>query len=416
MNTLTQFRSQSNIGVADIQRTISQGIDSFGISRGKRVLVIVPDDTRSFDARLFHALVKEIKRRHGIVTILIATGTHSAMSPAAIQKYFQLTGDGAAGVDEFFNHDCNAPLDLVGTLRAEDVVRISGGRIAGEIPIRLNPLVRQNDIVIVLGPVFPHEVMGFSAGAKYLMPGVSGPEIINQTHYLGALLSVTATIGRIETPMRTMIETATQFIQPAIFHVSFVIAPDGDTRGLYVGGLAEAQRAAARQSLEVNVVYTGRRYKIVIALMPAMFGELWTAGKGSYKLGGVVQQGGQLIIVAPNITSVAEHHSDVERLGYHCMAYHIANGSVEQGYELSAIAHSSHVAGDGTFVDGVEQLHAERVLATGISPDRCAALGVGYADPGDFSESRLAALAEDPDVLIVRNAGEVLYLVEPMVQ
>lgn len=398
---------QAGIGFDVLAQTIRDGVREFGMQGEQRVLLIVPDDTRTFDARVFHVLVESLREIGAIVKVLIATGTHSAMRDTAIQKYFAL--DQLADPPEFVNHDCDAELELVGTLGADEVAAISNGRIRKDIPIRLHPLIHQSDAVIVLGPVFPHEVMGMSAGAKYLMPGVSGREIIDETHYLGALQAVSKTIGRIETPMRRMIERAAEFVRTPLFHVALVIGPGGHTNGIFLGGLAEAQRDAAKLSLEVNVIRTSKLYKTVVAVMPSKYGEMWTAGKGSYKLGQVVEHGGRLIIVAPHISTVAEHHPDVDRLGYHCMDYLREIGATNGNYELSAVAHSSHVAGDGTFQNGNEVLRARRIFATAISPERCSSLGVGYMAPAEFGEAQLCELERDPDTLVVRNAGEVLY-------
>ncbi len=401
------INAQQGISEAELTGTIEAGVGEFGIRPGQRVTLIAPDDTRTFDARVFHALVDALRARGGEVTVLIATGTHSAMSEAAIAKFFAT--DRMAAPPVFVNHDCDGALDLAGTLTAAEVESISGGRIRKEIPIRLHPLVNGSDCVVILGPVFPHEVMGISAGAKYLMPGVSGREVIDETHYLGALHAVSRTIGRVETPMRRMIERASEFVTTPVFHVAFVIGRGGETNGVFVGGLVDAQREAAKLSLEVNVVRTERLDKTVVAVMPKKYNEMWTAGKGSYKLGQVVEPGGRLIIVAPHITAVAEHHPDVEKLGYHCMEYLQGIGATNGDYELSAVAHSSHVAGDGTYKDGVETLRARRYFATGISPERCERLGVGYLPPEEFGEEQLRALEADPDTLVVRNAGEVLY-------
>ncbi|HWL89234.1 MAG TPA: lactate racemase domain-containing protein, partial [Polyangiaceae bacterium] len=185
---------------------------------GKRVLVIVPDATRSAPMPLlFRVLCEQLAARTRALDYLIALGTHPPMSEPAIARWIGMT---AAERAERFpevrvsNHRWDDPgaLRTIGTISASETARLTDGLLAHEVPVRLNRLVDDYDLLLLCGPVFPHEVAGFSGGAKYLFPGISGAEIIDFTHWLGALSTSMATIGVRDTPVRRIIHRAAELV------------------------------------------------------------------------------------------------------------------------------------------------------------------------------------------------------------
>jgi nickel-dependent lactate racemase len=276
--------------------------------------------------------------------------------------------------------------------------------------VRLNKLIFEYDQVIICGPVFPHEVVGFSGGNKYFFPGIAGPEIINFTHWLGALITSFQVIGTLDTPVRAVIERAAEFITVPSACFSFVVDHAG-VAGVYFGSPRDAWSAAARLSGKRHIVYKDRPYQRVLSVMPAMYDDLWTAAKGMYKLEPVVAEGGEVIIYAPHIHEVSYTHGKlIDEIGYHCRDYYLAQWERFKGYPWGVLAHSTHLKGLGMYdpQSGKEQSRIKVTLATGITPERCRKLNLGYIAPDDIQAEKWAN-REDEGILLVREAGEILY-------
>ncbi|MCB0236874.1 MAG: DUF2088 domain-containing protein, partial [Anaerolineae bacterium] len=185
---------------------------------GQRVLLIVPDGTRSGPIdlmfRLLHDLLAE---RVAALDVLIALGTHQPMSDEAIQRRLGTTAEEMAGryaAVRVFNHHWEDPATFrtLGVIPSAEIEHLSRGLLSMDVPVTVNKLVFDYDQLIVCGPVFPHEVVGFSGGNKYFFPGISGPEVINFTHWLGALITSYEIIGAGYTPVRAVIDRAAAMI------------------------------------------------------------------------------------------------------------------------------------------------------------------------------------------------------------
>jgi len=382
---------------------------------GKRVLVIIPDSTRTAPIpllfRLFHELLGE---QVAAPDYLVALGTHQPMDDAALSR---LVGaevcKGQAGPAHIFNHRWDLPETFVtlGILPAAEVEEISGGRLALDVPVRVNRLILEYDQLLVCGPVFPHEVVGFSGGNKYFFPGISGPEMINATHWLGALMTSRAIIGVADTPVRRMIDRAASFIPlPRIY---FAPVMHGESlHGLYVGSMEEAWRAAVKLSAQLDIVHVDKPFRRVLSVMPEMYDDLWTAAKGMYKLEPAIADGGEVIIYAPHIDEVSYTHGHViDEIGYHVRDYFVEQWDRFKDYPWGVLAHSTHLRGDGVYENGVERPRIRVTLATRIPRERCERIGLGYLDPTTVNPKEWANREED-GILLVRRAGEVLYRVK----
>jgi nickel-dependent lactate racemase len=268
------------------------------------------------------------------------------------------------------------------------------------------------DHIVVCGPVFPHEVVGFSGGNKYFFPGIGGPEIIDFTHWLGAVITNYEVIGSADTPVRAVIDRAAAFIDRPIACFALVVTHQG-IAGLYFGSAQEAWRGAARLSAQRHVVYVDRPFTRVLSLMPAMYDDLWTAAKGMYKVEPAVADGGEVVIYAPHIDEVSYTHGRlIEQIGYHCRDYFLAQWARFAGYPGGVLAHSTHLKGLGRFdpETGVETPRVRVTLATGIGEARCRRLNLGYLDPAsiDLAEWRGR---EREGIVVIPRAGELLYKV-----
>ena len=396
--------------IADVAR---EGLGGLPID-GKRVLVLVPDGTRTMPMPLmFETLEREIGPRVAAFDILVALGTHSPMSDAQLTKLIgQTVENGRIGQRQVFNHRWEDPSTFVtlGTIPARDIERLSGGRLSQDVPVALNRLVTEYDHVIICGPVFPHEVAGFSGGTKYLFPGIAGAEIINFTHWLGALITNYEIIGTMDTPVRAVVDRAASLLQTPLSLMALVVTHDG-TAGLYIGDVHEAWRKAATLSANRHIIWLNEPVDRVLSVMPKMYDDLWVAGKGMYKMEPAVRDGGEVIIYAPHVDEVSYTHGKlIDEVGYHCLPYFKAQWERFKHYPGGILAHSTHVKGRGSFEGGVETPRIKVTLATGIPKERADRINLGYQDPGGIDPARWQD-ENGQGALLVPRAGEYLYRV-----
>jgi len=320
--------------------------------------------------------------------------------------------NGMCGNSRVLNHRWDLPetFSELGIISKDDVVRISGGLLDEAIPVRINRLVFDYDQILICGPVFPHEVVGFSGGNKYLFPGIGGPEIIGLTHWLGALLGSFELIGTSSTPVREMIDMAAALVSIPVACLSLVVTKDG-VSGLYFGAPKEAWRAAADLSAQKHIVRVDQPFRRVLSVMPDLYDDLWTAAKGMYKVEPVVADGGEVIIYAPHITEVSyTHGANIDKIGYHCRDYFLKQWEKFKDFPRSVLAHSTHLKGKGTYnsVTNAETPRITVTLATGISEERCHNINLNYLDPAKVNLDEWRD-REIERVQLVPRAGETLY-------
>jgi lactate racemase len=382
--------------------------------KGKKVLVIVPDGTRTAPVGLlFKTLFGQIGEATANFDILIALGTHQAMSDEAICERLEISTAEHAGAYRkvrFFNHawDNAEALTKIGTISPKEISDLSNGLFSMEVPVEVNKLIFNYDQIIIVGPVFPHEVVGFSGGNKYLFPGVGGPEILNFFHWLGAVVTNPMIIGNKWTPVRKVVDRAGALVTVPKLCFCMVVEK-GELAGLFAGTPEAAWDKASDLSRDLHIAYKDRPFKTVLSCVPKMYDELWTGGKGMYKLEPVVADGGELIIYGPHITEVCvAHGKTLLEVGYHCRDYFLKQWDKFKHYPWGVLAHSSHVYGIGTYENGVEKPRVRVTLATGISEEICRKINLGYRDPATINPEDFAN-REEEGILLVRKAGEMLY-------
>ena len=404
---------------SEIRQILAQGLDGLRFA-GRRVLVVIPDSTRTAPIPLMYRLLHEVLGPHvKVLDFLVALGTHPAMSDEALGRLVGVeVTDGATADSNVFNHrwDLDESFVTVGTITADEVRDASKGLMDLDVPVRLNRLVGDPngespyDELVVCGPVFPHEVAGFSGGNKYFVPGVAGQEVIDVTHWLGALLTSKEIIGVADTPMRRLINRAASFIPTPTSLVAMVMHGE-DLRGLFVGEMDATWNAATELSGELDIVWVDRPYRLVLSVVPEIYDDLWTGAKGMYKLEPAIADGGEVVIFAPHITEVSYVHGRIiDEIGYHVRDYFTAQWDTFSRYPWGIVAHSTHVRGAGTYVDGVERARIDVTLATGIPKERCDRIGLGYLDPASIDPEEWED-REDEGILLVPRAGEQLYRV-----
>jgi nickel-dependent lactate racemase len=385
---------------------------------GRRVLVIIPDGTRTAPIpQLFRLICQELQGKAAALDFLIALGTHRPMSDEQINRLVGVAPDewSTTFADvHIYNHDWAKPETFVtlGTISADEVGEISSGMLCQAVDVRINRLALDHDVVIVCGPVFPHEVVGFSGGNKYFFPGISGPELIDLSHWLGALITSYAIIGMPGiTPVRRLINRAADMIPTEKRCLALVIGHGSSAlAGLYTGTPEDAWAEAVTLSAKLHIEYIDHPYRRVLSVMPTMYDDIWTAAKGMYKLEPVIADGGEVIIYAPHITEFSYTHGKLlAQIGYHVRDYFAKQWDRFKDFPGGVLAHSTHLRGIGTYtVEHGEQPRIQVTLATGISPECCAAHNLGYLDPATirFEEWHNR---ENEGILLVPRAGEMLY-------
>lgn len=385
------------------------------VQPGERVLAIIPDKTRDDNTHQLFPVASEFLAKRGVASFdaLVAQGTHPPMSET--QKLSKIGCANFSG--QLFDHRWDEPDELItlGELSAETVNELTNGLIFQSVPVSLNKLLAPGiyDTVLVFGATVPHEVAGFAGGAKYFFPGVAGPELTHTTHWLGALAGIENIIGQVDTPTRRLIEAATDLVPARIISLNTVVSRiDGElvTYALFAGEIREAFRRATEVSRRIHIRYTDRKYKRVVALLDPHYDELWVGGKASYKLGAIIEEGGELIIYAPHLTKLSETHGAlIEKYGYAPLesVRDMLGVSQELRENLCIAAHLAHVAYAGRLDDNGKIVPRYKItMASGLDEATCRRVNLGYLDYRTFD---IESMRSDPDTFIVADAGRDLY-------
>ncbi len=407
---------------------------------GRSVCVLVPDATRTCPLPLLVSAIHDALRgRVSKLTVLVALGTHAAMDQAALAE---LLGYRPGALAEHYpgmavrNHEWwdHGTFAAVGTIPAERIAELSEGMLRQSLDVRINRAVLDHDVTLIVGPVFPHEVVGFSGGNKYLFPGIGGREVIDVSHWLGALITSAEIIGvRGVTPVRALIDDAAALVPGERLALCVVTRsgtqfvgedwnmeeqqpdPHAATHGHQValhaatfGEPRAAWAAAAEISAQTHVRYLERPVRRVLSLVPSRYDDIWTGAKGFYKVEPVVADGGQVVLHAPHIRQISAMHPQIAAIGYHCRDYFVKQWDRFRDVPWGDLAHSTHLRGAGTYDQSTGREH-DRVtvtLATAIPEAEVRAVNLDYLDPASVDPE---GWARDPDTMVVPNAGEDLY-------
>lgn len=400
----------------EIRATVTEACASMDVD-GKRVLFIIPDSTRSMPLPLlFRVLFDALHGRVAKMDYLIALGTHPPMPESAINHMLGVTADERTGKFasvEIFNHAWRDPeaLTTIGRLTEDDIEEISGGLLRESVEVTINKRVLDYDLICIVGPVFPHEVVGFSGGYKYFFPGVAGEAILDVFHWLGALITNYKINGTKDTPVRAVINKAASLVPTKTVCFCLTVVRK-DTKAVFFGEPLDAWSAAADLSSQTHIIYKKKPFKTVLAIAPPMYDEIWVAGKCMYKLEPVVADGGELIIYGGHIHEVSVTHDVmIKKVGYHVRDYFTKQADRFADIPGTIKAHSTHVRGNGTYEAGVEKPRVDVTLATSIPEEVCRQINLGYRDINSINVSEYES-REDEGILVVHNAGEILYRIE----
>lgn len=401
-----------------ILETLHKGLD--GTFGKQRLLVLIPDHTRSLPLPfLFRALVNILHDAKQL-DFMVALGTHPPLREESLYKLVGITAEERKTTFQhigLLNHawDTPAALTSLGRMEKDEIKQIAGDHWHPSLPehvdIRINRAALDYDHIIILGPTFPHEVVGFSGGAKYLFPGISGAEMINATHWLGALAGVVGTIGIKQTPVRAMIHAAAERLTTPLTLIALVVESKG-LSGLFIGDHLSAWDEAANLSASRHIRWVEKPFQRVLSCAPAMYDELWTGAKAMYKIEPAVAVGGEVVIFAPHLDEVSHVHGKyIYEIGYHILPYFLNDWERFKHFPLGVLAHSTHLRGSGVMDGKVEKPNVNVILASKISREDCARLNLGYLDPSTVNPEEWKN-KEDEGTLYVAKAGEILYRVK----
>ena len=404
----------------EIIGTLHKGLD--GRFAHQKVLALIPDHTRSLPLPFLFRTLTEILHDTKQLDFMVALGTHPPLSEDSLNRLVGITADDRktkyANIG-LLNHTWDEPSALVsiGSFEQDQIKQIAGehwhSSLPAQVDIRLNKAALAYDHILILGPTFPHEVVGFSGGAKYLFPGISGAEMINATHWLGALAGVVGTIGIKNTPVRAMIQAAAEKLSTPVTLIALIVE-GGELSGLFIGDHLSAWSEAADLSAQRHIRWVDKPFQRVLSCAPPMYNEMWTAAKAMYKLEPAVAVGGEVIIYAPHQDTISLSHGKyIYQIGYHILPYFLQDWARFKDIPLGVLAHSTHLRGAGRMADGVEQPNVCVTLASRIPPEDCARLNLGYLDPATVQDT-LGVLRKYQDDIARMQGGDTAKILDEL--
>ncbi len=378
----------------------------------KKVLAIPPDFTR------FHSqagvLTELAWERLGerLTDVLPAIGTHFPMSEHEIATMFGRTPRGLFRV-----HDWREGLETLGRVPAEIIRKVSEGRLDWDWPAQVDRLLVQGgfDLILSIGQVVPHEVIGMANHNKNIFVGTGGSEGINKSHFLGAVYGMERMMGRADTPVRQVLNYASEHFARnlPIVYVQTVVGRGADgtlaVRGLYIGDDTECFERAAELSLEVNFEMLERPLrKVVVHLDPEEFKSTWLGNKSIYRTRMAIATGGELIVLAPGVREFGEDKG-IDRLirkyGYVGTPRVLAAVAREKDLQesLGAAAHLIHGSSEGRF--------SITYCPGRLTKHEIESVGFKYADLGTMTKKYDPARLRDG--VNVVDGEEIFYISNP---
>ena len=344
-----------NLTGEDLKQGLCQALDKLGAR--KKVLAVPPDITR------FYSRAGELTRYawqyYGdtLTDILPALGTHVPMTEAEIRRMF-----GDVPTELFRIHDWRTGLVTLGEVPAGLIRELSEGKLDFAWPAQVDKLLVEGnfDLILSLGQVVPHEVVGMANYNKNVFVGTGGVEGINKSHYLGAVYGMERMMGRADTPVRRMLNYASEHFgrDLPLVYVQTVVAPSPDglvTRGLFIGDDVECFQRAAELALKVNFTMLDEPLqKVVVYLEPEEFKSTWLGNKSIYRTRMAMADEGELIVLAPGLREFGEDKAIdalIRKYGYVGTekVLQLVEVNADLRDNLSAAAHLIHGSSEGRF-------------------------------------------------------------------
>jgi nickel-dependent lactate racemase len=345
-----------DLSVGDMQRGLLAALNQ--LETKKKVLILPPDITR------FHSragdLTRFVYKYYGdaVAAILPAIGTHFPMTDSEIDRMF-----GDIPKELFVNHDWRNDVVTLGEVPGEYLKEISEGAVDYSWPVQVNKLIAEGefDLILSIGQVVPHEVVGMANHSKNIFIGTGGAEAINKSHFLGAAYGMERMMGKADTPVRKVLDYAVEHFlsdMPVVYIQTVVAKDEGEdlkVKGLYIGDGRECFEKAAELSLKVNFEMLDEPLdKVVVYLDPEEFKSTWLGNKAIYRTRMAIADGGELIVLAPAVGEFGED-GEIDRLirkyGYAGTpkVLELVKENEDLRNNLSAAAHLIHGSSEGRF-------------------------------------------------------------------
>jgi nickel-dependent lactate racemase len=346
---------QDNLSAEDLKAGLVAALDKLGAK--KKVLVLPPDITRFYSRS--GELTRFAWQYYGskLTDILPALGTHYPMTEPEIKRMF-----GDVPVSLFRKHEWREGLVTLGTVPADFIKQVSEGKLDYTWPAQVDRLLVEGgfDLILSVGQVVPHEVIGMANYNKNIFVGTGGAEGINKSHFLGAVYGMERIMGRADTPVRRVLNYASDHFAkhlPIVYVQTVIAAVDGKqtTRGLYIGDDIECFNKAAELSLKVNFKMVDKPLnKVVVYLEPEEFKSTWLGNKSIYRTRMAMADGGELIVLAPGLHEFGEDKQIdklIRKYGYVGTekVLKAVKANDDLANNLSAAAHLIHGSSEGRF-------------------------------------------------------------------
>jgi nickel-dependent lactate racemase len=370
---------EAELSAEFLRGALAQALGRLGDRR--KVLAVPPDGSR-FDSRAGE-LTRYAYQYYGdrLACVLPALGTHLPMTPGALTRMF---GDIPQSL--FALHNWRKDVITLGELPASFIQEQSGGLLDYTWPAQVNRMIPQGgfDLVLSIGQVVPHEVIGMANYNKNILIGTGGPLSIHRSHYLGAVVGMEKIMGRADNPVRRVLNRAAdEFLRDIpIVYVQTVIGANqaGElvVRGLFVGDDVECFRLAAELSVQANITLLDKPIrKAVVYLDPEEFHSTWLGNKAIYRTRMALADGAELIVLAPGVKQFGEDPTIdrmIRQYGYHGTPETLdkVKKNPDLAAELSTAAHLIHSSSEGRF--------NITYCPGGLSREETEGVGFRYAD------------------------------------
>ena len=345
-----------DLGLAGLEEGLVTALDKLDIKG--RVLAIPPDFTRMHS--FAGPLVQLTEKYYGnqLTDVLPALGTHAPMSDREIDEMYR-----GVPADKFTVHNWREDIVILGEVPGRYLSDISGGRVSYGWPAQVNRLLTGGgyDLILSVGQVVPHEVIGMANYNKNIFVGTGGPEGINKSHFLGAVYGMEKIMGRSDTPVRKVLNYASREFAAdlPIVYVQTVVSPDKDRnlkiRGLYIGDDEECFEKASELSLKVNFEMLDKPLnKVVVYLNPDEFKSTWLGNKSIYRSRMALADEGELIVLGPGVKEFGEDKAIdglIRKYGYRTSPeiLDFVESNADLMNNLSAAAHLIHGSSENRF-------------------------------------------------------------------
>lgn len=353
----------------------------------RRVLILPPDHTRlNSDAGPLTAMLYEMFAPKAQVDVMPALGTHSPMTAAQLRMMF---GD-TIPLERFLVHDWRNNVRHVGTVPGRLIQEWSAGQLNYDVRVEIsNQLFAGYDLILSVGQLVPHEVVGIANYTKNIMTGTGGPDSINKSHFLGAVYGMERMMGRIDTPVRKLFNYGIQtFLRDLPIVYVLTVMQRGQMRGLYIGDDDETFQTGARLAQQVNIDLLDRPLKkVIVYLDPHEFKSTWLGNKAVYRTRMAMADDGELIILAPGLKEFGEDPAIdklIAKYGYRGTPATLAavKENLELADNLSAAAHLIHGSSEGRF-------RITYCSGPGMSPDAIRSVGFEAGKLSDYPATGL---------------------------